>query len=81
MPQPEDAAVQQLPACREAATSWAALTGITFGRDMSTRPSRTTAIRWRPGNPNPLASAIINHVTEPMLLELDGRSYRIEPLR
>ncbi len=81
MPEPEDTTVQQLPARMEAAIGHAARTGITFSRDMSTRPSRTTAIHWRPGDPNPLAAAIIDHVTEPMLLELDGRFYRVEPLR
>ena len=81
MPQPEETTGQQLPARTEAATGQAARTGITFSRDMSTRPSRTRAIHWQPGDPDPLATAIINHVTEPMLLELDGRLYRIEPLR
>jgi hypothetical protein len=38
-------------------------------------------IHWRPGDPNPLAAAIINHVNEAMLLELDGRFYRVEPFR
>jgi hypothetical protein len=56
-------------------------TGIILTRGMSTRPSRTIAIHWWPGDPNPLAAAIIDHVTEPMLLELDGRSFRIEPFR
>jgi hypothetical protein len=56
--------------------------GIWYRR---TRPGKITfpleadEIHWRPGDPNPLAAAIIKKVRQPTILDLNGHRYTITP--
>lgn len=54
-----------------------------FDREQTKERGRlVTAICWRPGDPNPLAAAIIRKLTDhpqPTTLILDGHEYTITP--
>lgn len=55
--------------------------GIFYKIDMSQgfRNRKVAVIRWCPGDPNPLAAAIIEKVHGRIGLDLDGHEYWIEP--
>lgn len=52
--------------------------GVAFEMNWRTTHD-VTKIRWHPGDPNPLAAAIIKHVDKPIPLVLDSHEFVIMP--
>jgi hypothetical protein len=75
----EEATKYELPEPLKAIIAKQLAEGITYEVDWrADGPHGLTGIRWRPGDPNPLAQAIIAKVTDrPLILDLAGQRYVI----